>query len=72
MIIVASNFSPSSCKFKRGILPPLKKKYPNLKSTCHIKPKLFLCTKLQKNIVLAKYHRSVAVALTTKRKKEIQ
>ena len=38
-------------------------KYPNLKTTCHIKQKFFLWTKLLENLLLAKYLISVASAL---------
>ena len=38
--------------------------YPNLKTTCHIKLKFFLWTKLVENLLLAKYLISVAAALT--------
>ena len=34
---------------------PWQNKYPNLKTTCHIKPKFFVWTKLRKNVLLAKY-----------------
>ena len=61
--IVACNFSPSSFKLKRGILPLLTKYYPNLKTSCHIKPKFFLWTKLLENLLLAKYLISVTAAL---------
>ena len=37
--------------------------YPNLKTTCHIKPKRFLWTKLLENLLLAKYFISVAETL---------
>ena len=39
------------------------KTYPNLKTTCHIKLKFFLCTKLLENLLLEKYPISVAAAL---------
>ena len=38
--------------------------YPNLKTTCHIKLKLFLLTKLLENLLLAKYLISVAAPLS--------
>ena len=38
-------------------------KYPNLKATCHVKPKFFLWTQLPKNLLLAKYLSSVTAAL---------
>ena len=42
---------------------PWQNKYPNLKTTCHIKPKLFLWTRLSNNLLLAKYLVSVAATL---------
>ena len=44
--------------------------YPNLKTTCHIKLKLFLWTKLLENLLLAKYLISVAAPLTSSNKKK--
>ena len=44
---------------------PWQKKYPNLKITCHIKPKFFLWAKLPKNVLFAKYLISVAATLTS-------
>ena len=38
-------------------------KHPNFKTTCHIKLKFFLWTKLLENVLLAKHLISVAVAL---------
>ena len=38
-------------------------KYPNFNTTCHIKLRFFLWTKLPKNLLLAKYLVSVAVVL---------
>ena len=40
--------------------------YPNLKTTCHIKLKIFLWTKLLENLLLAKYLKSVAAPLSIK------
>ena len=40
-----------------------KNTYPNLKTTCHIKLKFFLWTKLLENLLLAKYLISVAASL---------
>ena len=37
--------------------------YPNLKTTCHIKLKFFLCTKLLENLLLEKCPISVVAAL---------
>ena len=42
-------------------------KYPNLKTTCRIKLKFFLWTKLLENPLLTKYLISVAAPLTLKR-----
>ena len=39
--------------------------YPNLKTAGHIKLKIFLWTKLQENLLLAKYLISVAAPLTS-------
>ena len=39
--------------------------YPNLETTCHIKLKFFLQTKLLENLLLAKYVISVAATLST-------
>ena len=38
-------------------------RYPNLKTTCHIKLNIFLWTKLLENLLLAKYVISVAAPL---------
>ena len=38
--------------------------YPNLKTTCHIKPRFFLWTKLPNNLLLAKFLISVIAALS--------
>ena len=54
-IIVACDFSPSLFKLKRAILPLLKSRYSNFKTTCHVKLKFFLWTKLLDNLLLAKY-----------------
>ena len=40
--------------------------YPNLKTTCHIKLKFFLWTKLVENLFLVKHLRSVAAPLKMK------
>ena len=64
-MIVACDFSPSSFKLRRVILLSWQNKYPNLKTTCHIKRKYFLWTKLPENLLLAKYLTSVAAALIT-------
>ena len=53
-IIVACNFSPSSFKLIRGILPSL---------ADHITPKFFLWIMLLQNLLLAKYLIPVAAAL---------
>ena len=52
-IIITCDFSPSSFKLKRGILPLLTK-YPSLKTTYHIKLIFFLCSKPLYNLLLAK------------------
>ena len=57
---VPHDFSASSLKLKRGILPLL---YPNLKTTCLIKLKFFLWIKLLENLLIAKYLISVAAPL---------
>ena len=44
-------------------------RYPNLKTTCHIKLKIFLRTKLLERLLLAKYLTSVTAALRTVEKK---
>ena len=41
-------------------------RYPNLKTICHIRLKLFFWTKLQKSLFLAKYLISVAATLIIK------
>ena len=60
-IIVARNFSLSSFKLKRGILPLLTKYV--LKTTCHTKLNFSLWTKLLENLLLAKYLISVVASL---------
>ena len=42
---------------------PWQNTYPNLKTTCHIKLKFFLWTKLLENLLLAKYLISVTTPL---------
>ena len=60
------HFSQSSLNLKRGIPPLLKKCISyNLKSSCHIKLKFLLWTKVLENLLLAKYLISVAAALIT-------
>ena len=44
-------------------------RYPNLKTTCHMKLKIFLWTKLLERLLLAKYLTSVTAALRTLEKK---
>ena len=51
----------SFATFLRGILP--QNKYPNLKTTCHIKLNFFLWIKRLDNFLRAKYLISVAVPL---------
>ena len=41
-------------------------KYPNLKNSCHIKPKFFLWAKLLENLFLTKYLISVTATLSLK------
>ena len=54
-IIVACNFSRFHWNSKEVSYLSWQKKYPNLKTTCHIKLKLFLWTKLDEILLLAKY-----------------
>ena len=61
-MIVSCYFSPRSFKVKVHCLPR-KTKCLKLKTTYHIKPILSLWTKLSKNLLLVKYHISVAAAL---------
>ena len=42
---------------------PYQNKYPDLKTTFHIKPKIFVGTKLPENLLLPKYLISVAAPL---------
>ena len=64
-IIVICGFASRSFKLKRGILPLLTKylSWQNLKTTCHVKLKLFLWTKLLENLLLAKYLTSAPATL---------
>ena len=43
---------------------PWQNNYPNLKTTCHIKPKFFLCPRLLKKFLLAKYFIPVTMAIS--------
>ena len=52
IIIVTHDFSQSSFKLRRGVLPLLQNTYPNLKTTRRIKLKFFLLTKLLENLPL--------------------
>ena len=54
-MIVAYDFSLTSFKFKRSILPLLTNTRPNLKTIFHIKLKFLLRTKPLENLLLAKY-----------------
>ena len=45
--------------------------YPNLKTTCHIKPKRFLSTKFLEKLLLAKYLISIAEPLIEHNKRNI-
>ena len=65
-IIVARNFSQSSFKLKEISYLSWQNIYPNLKTTCHIKLKIFLWTKLLENLLIAKYLISVTVPLKFK------
>ena len=60
--VICDDF-PSLFKLKRDILP-LYPTYPNLKATCHIKLNFFFWTKLQENLLLAKYIISVAATFS--------
>ena len=65
-VIVAHDFLANSFKLKKDILPPLKNRYFNLKTTSHMKPKIFFWTKLLKNLLLGKCLISVAATSMTK------
>ena len=62
IIIFARDFCPSSLKLKS--YPTCLDKVCIVKTTCHIKLKFFLWTKLLGNLLLGKYLVSVAVPLT--------
>ena len=62
-ITVICDDCSSSFKLKRDILP-LYPTYPNLKTTCHIKLNFFFWTKLQENLLLAKYIISVSATFS--------
>ena len=62
-IIVAGEFSPSSSNSKEVSYLSWQNTTPNLKTTCHIKLKFFLWTKLLEYLLLAKYLISVAAPL---------
>ena len=64
-IIVAHDFSPSSIKLKRGILPLLTKYVFQLENYS-LKLKFFLWTKLLENLLLATYLISVTAPLKYK------
>ena len=73
--IIAACFLPSSFRLKRGILP-LVTKYLSyceemhiLKTTCHIKLRFFLWTKLQEKLLLVKYLIFVAATLILLKKR---
>ena len=63
-IIVACDFSPSSFKLGRGILPLLTKYVSQLKNCLSYQAKIFLWTKLVENLFLAKYLISVVAPLS--------
>ena len=63
-VIVAWEFSPSSFKLKKeASYLPWQNKYPNLKTTCHVKLKFSLRAKLPENLILAKYLISITAGL---------
>ena len=62
-IIAAGEFSPSSSNSKEVSYLSWQNTTPNLKTTCHIKLKFFLWTKLLEYLLLAKYLISVAAPL---------
>ena len=64
-IIVTGDFPPSSFKLKEVSYLYCQNRFPNVKTTCHIKLKVFLWTKLLKSLLLAKYLISVAAASRT-------
>ena len=64
-IIVACEFFPSSFKLRRGILPLDKISILTLKTTCHIKLKIFLWIKLLEKLLIVEYLISVAATLST-------
>ena len=57
------DFSPSSFKLKEVSCLSSQNMYPNLKTTCHIKVKFFLWTKLLEKLFLAKHLISAAATL---------
>ena len=57
------NFLRLHSNSKAVFILPLRNKYSNLKTTCHIKPQFLLCTKILVDLLLAEYLISVAVAL---------
>ena len=65
IIIVAREFSRTSFNSKKASYLNWKNKYPNLKSTCQIKPKFFLWIKLLQNQLIAKYLIYVPAATST-------
>ena len=63
-IVKFTNFSPSSFKLKRGILPLLTKYVSQLGNYLSYQAKIFLWTWLLKNLLLAKYLISAAAPLS--------
>ena len=61
-----SRLYSSLIQTQKNYLPPKQKKYSNLKTICHIKPKFFWWTKLLENTLFEKYLISVSATLTTK------
>ena len=62
-IIVAATFLRVHSNYKDVSYLSWPNTYPNLKTTCHIKLKLYLWTKLLENLLHAKYLISVAAPL---------
>ena len=58
-----ATFHRVDSKSKKVSFLPWWNKYSDLKTTCHIKPKFFLWTKLLENFLLAKYLKSVVATL---------
>ena len=63
-MIVAFDFSQFHSNSREVSYLPRQNTYPNLKSTCHMKLKFFLWTKLLEYLLLVKYLLYVAATLT--------